>query len=301
MTRLTIGLPVYNGAATLARSLDNLLAQTFGDFVLIISDNGSTDATPEICAEYARRDPRVRYVRQQTNLVWNENFRFLLNQADTPYFMWVTHDDIWLPRFAEANIAQLEANPGAVCSVSQIIYFRPEGERALAPDTGPLTGTPSSRLGTFLKLIESCGRLYGVYRTEALKQSFPAGLSLFASDWLVVALTLLYGDHLRVDEVLLEREAQPTFHYLKGMGRIDRFTPSWRDRILPLRAFNAELRRRVPPAVWRDIRPALAYLNLRVESSVIEYEAPWIAGAIRPVRKLAANLLHKRWRVEAKT
>ncbi len=51
--RLTLGLPVYNGERYLAESLDALLAQTFTDFELIISDNGSTDRTGAI----ARRVP----------------------------------------------------------------------------------------------------------------------------------------------------------------------------------------------------------------------------------------------------
>ena len=61
---LTIGIPVYNGAATIRAALDSLLAQTFQNFVLIVSDNNSSDGTEEICREYEGRDPRVRYVRQ---------------------------------------------------------------------------------------------------------------------------------------------------------------------------------------------------------------------------------------------
>src|SRR6202000_834820 len=104
------------------------------------SDNASTDATADIVRDYARRDLRIRYMRQEKNLVWNEHFRAVLMAADTPYFMWATHDDIWFPRFAEANIALLDADPAAVCSVSQIVYFTPDGKRTLAGDPGALTG-----------------------------------------------------------------------------------------------------------------------------------------------------------------
>ena len=58
--RLQIGLPVFNGANFLTEAVDSLLAQTFRDFELLISDNGSTDATPAIAAHYARRrSPRA--------------------------------------------------------------------------------------------------------------------------------------------------------------------------------------------------------------------------------------------------
>jgi len=53
-------MPVYNGERYLKAALDSVLAQTFRDFELIISDNASTDATEEICREYAARDPRIR-------------------------------------------------------------------------------------------------------------------------------------------------------------------------------------------------------------------------------------------------
>ena len=58
--RLSIGLPVFNGQDYLASAIESILAQTYSDFELIISDNASTDNTPAICDEYARRDNRVR-------------------------------------------------------------------------------------------------------------------------------------------------------------------------------------------------------------------------------------------------
>jgi glycosyltransferase involved in cell wall biosynthesis len=65
---LTIGLPVYNGQNYLSESLDSLLAQTYPDLELIISDNASVDGTEAICRDYAARDGRIRYVRQQANI-----------------------------------------------------------------------------------------------------------------------------------------------------------------------------------------------------------------------------------------
>ena len=73
--RVSIGLPVYNGENYVTEAIGSLLAQTFTDFELIISDNGSTDSTPEICRDFAKRDSRVRYFRHEVNqgAAWNFN------------------------------------------------------------------------------------------------------------------------------------------------------------------------------------------------------------------------------------
>ena len=64
----SIGLPVYNGEQFLAQAIESVLAQTLGDFELVISDNASTDATEDICRRYAARDARVRYHRLGENV-----------------------------------------------------------------------------------------------------------------------------------------------------------------------------------------------------------------------------------------
>src|SRR5205807_9176893 len=65
---LSIGLPVYNGVAFLAQALDCLLTQTFSAYELIVSDNASTDGTAELCRQYAARDARIRYIRNDRNV-----------------------------------------------------------------------------------------------------------------------------------------------------------------------------------------------------------------------------------------
>ncbi len=65
--KVSIGLPVYNGEKYLAETLDGILTQTYQDFELIISDNASTDRTPEICRIYVQKDQRIRYHRNEKN------------------------------------------------------------------------------------------------------------------------------------------------------------------------------------------------------------------------------------------
>ena len=71
---VSIGLPVYNEAEHLAQALDSLLGQDYENIEVIISDNASTDGTPQICADYAGKDGRVRYHRNETNIGGINNF-----------------------------------------------------------------------------------------------------------------------------------------------------------------------------------------------------------------------------------
>jgi glycosyltransferase involved in cell wall biosynthesis len=297
MPQLTIGLPVYNGAKLLRRSIDSLLTQTYSDFELHLNDNASTDDTAAICQEYVGYDSRVHYFRNASTVRWNENFRIALQRAETPYFMWATHDDIWLPRFIEENLKALSTDTRAVCSVSKIEYFTPES-KVIAPDTAALVGTPGERIKTFLRSVHNCGRFYGVYRTDALKRSFPEDLRTYGTDWLVVILSLLAGDHLEVGEVLLKREDQRPDHYVRSLGRIDDFKPDWLDQLLPMRRFNEELHRRLPGPVWRQILPALMYVNLRQSTQMLEHRLPAIQHVTAPLRNVVANLFHRKWRAQ---
>ena len=64
---VSIGIPVYNGEKYLATAIESLLAQSYTDFEIIISDNASTDRTQQIAEEYVVRDLRIRYDRMASN------------------------------------------------------------------------------------------------------------------------------------------------------------------------------------------------------------------------------------------
>ena len=84
--KITVGIPTFNGSATLAATLDSIQAQSFGDFRVIVSDNASTDSTREICEEYCRADARFEYHRKEEGIGGIGNFNWVREQASTPYF-----------------------------------------------------------------------------------------------------------------------------------------------------------------------------------------------------------------------
>ena len=95
VARISIGMPVYNGSLFIREAIDSLLAQTYTNFELIISDNCSTDSTEAICRKYAARDKRIRYIRHVQNRGALANFAFVLDQAEGEFFMWAAADDRW--------------------------------------------------------------------------------------------------------------------------------------------------------------------------------------------------------------
>ncbi len=264
MKKLTIGMPVYNGAASIRRALDSLLAQTFNDFCIIISDNGSTDETQSICEAYAAADPRVTYIRQAKNLGPQMNFRFVLFEAHTPYFMWAAADDLWAPTFAERNIAALEDDLTLVMSQSKVLFTVNGLPNHMAFGTYKLdhedVGINAAR---FFENPSDNSRYYGVFRTEALKAVFP-GRPFFALDWLVSAATLRHGKHNELNETLMIRDSSDPASYARAVFSDHRFF-LW--RIFPLLFMTRWLitHRSVPltPAVLYRLYRANVYLHFR--------------------------------------
>jgi glycosyltransferase involved in cell wall biosynthesis len=111
-------MPVFNGEHYLPRSLKSLLNQTYGNFELIISDNASTDQTEEICNEIAKRDRRVRYIRNPVNIGSIPNFKLSLERAEGQYFMWAACDDFWEPSFVEKMVKMLDEHPSCIMAFS---------------------------------------------------------------------------------------------------------------------------------------------------------------------------------------
>ncbi len=126
--RVSIGLPVYNGETYLEESIESLLGQTYGDFELIISDNGSTDGTQDICVHYAKLDSRISYHRVEENLgcAWNYNRVFELSQSE--YFKWAADDDIHLPTFLEKAVEVMDHHPEVLWCFCRHSHIGPDGQ-----------------------------------------------------------------------------------------------------------------------------------------------------------------------------
>lgn len=89
---LSLIIPIYNASTYLAFSLESLLSQPFQDFELILVDDGSTDASPSICDEYAAKDERIRVLHEPHSGVANSR-QVGLEAAKGMYILYVDADD----------------------------------------------------------------------------------------------------------------------------------------------------------------------------------------------------------------
>ena len=222
--RVAIGLPVYNGENYLRPALESILAQTFTDWELILSDNGSKDGTEAICREFAARDPRVRYHREEANRGAAWNFNRVLRLCRSPLFRWAAHDDVCSPELLEKCVAALEARPKAVLAHPLTHIIGPKGEHLEDYATRLRTDSPDPavRFHDCISVDHACFPIFGVIRTDILRRAPEMG-AYAGSDRNLLAELCLYGPFAEVPEYLFHRRDHP--------GTSTRQFPSARERM----------------------------------------------------------------------
>jgi glycosyltransferase involved in cell wall biosynthesis len=107
--RLTIAIPTYNRAVLLQKSLASALAQTSADIQILVSDNGSTDGTAALLAQYD--DPRLRKIRHETTMPRAEHGAFLFSVIETEFVLCLSDDDWIEPEFAAEALRLCDEHP----------------------------------------------------------------------------------------------------------------------------------------------------------------------------------------------
>jgi len=203
---VSVGLPTYNGARYLSATLDSLLAQDLEDFELIISDNGSTDATEEICRHVAGRDARVRYERAAENQGAGWNYNHVLELAQGRLFKWAADDDLCQPTFL-SRCVELLKDERAVLAWPQTLLIDETGAALRPLDDGNLESRDSDpivRLDRLLRNRLEWHPVFGVIRTFALRQTRGIG-SFVSADVALLAELSLRGQFHQVPEPLFHR------------------------------------------------------------------------------------------------
>jgi glycosyltransferase involved in cell wall biosynthesis len=146
---VSVAVPVYNCIDFIDEAVQSILAQTFSDFELVISDNASTDGTWEALQRYAS-DPRVRLTRTAETIPGPDNFNRVINLAGGEFIKTVCADDVLYPENLEVLIKELRAHPSALLAVSSRDVIDAKGRivlrnRGLAGLSGEVSGTEAIR------------------------------------------------------------------------------------------------------------------------------------------------------------
>ncbi len=138
--RLSIGVPVYNGEDYIAEAITSHLEQDFGDFELVVSDNCSTDGTPDIVNDFVKADARVTYTSNDENIGSTANFNRLFRLTNGDLFRWAAADDRVEPGYLSKVISMMDADPQIVIGHADSMLIDPKSEPMLEMDQGFLGG-----------------------------------------------------------------------------------------------------------------------------------------------------------------
>lgn len=124
--RISVVMNVYNGERFVAEAIESVLAQTFTDFEFIIINDGSTDHTAEILADYASRDKRI-IIANQPNQGVSTSLNRALSLARAPLVAHIDGDDRALPHWLERQLDFLESHPEASVVASYALFIDSKG------------------------------------------------------------------------------------------------------------------------------------------------------------------------------
>lgn len=223
---VSIGMPVYNMAEYVGEAIESLLAQTYTNFELIISDNASTDATLKIIKSFERVDGRVRVLEQPSNLGAIANFEVVLDAAAGDRFMWAASDDVWSAGWLEAMVKAVVGYERAAFGVVEVTSSdggtipHPANHRRFRFEGGRTW----RRLKYFMEppVLGKANVIYGLYPTWLLRSSrfTPFAQAPFGAD-----MAYIYGLLSHVEIVSVPGPVLKKRHLETSEGELQRDVP----------------------------------------------------------------------------
>ncbi len=222
--RVSIGLPVHNGADFLWSSAQSLLTQDYYDLELVISDNASTDETESICRDLVTADNRVRYHRNAVNIGAARNYNRVFQLSRGKFFKWAAHDDECHRTMIRRCVDVLERAPDSVTMVyplAELIDEEGNTIRSVLDRIDLRDPRPHRRLAHLIRSLSMCDPVFGLYKSEYLKRTRRIG-GFFGADYVLLGELAMMGEIREVTEVLFRLRAHD--------GRSMKANPSNRSR-----------------------------------------------------------------------
>jgi len=286
---ISIGVPVFNGEKGLACALDSLLEQDYPNLEIIISDNASTDSTPDICRKYAQKDSRVKYCRSEENLGGAWNFNRVFELSSGKYFMWAAHDDQRKLSFVSACVEKMEQCPDAVlCQAHTALFIEGRKEMLGVVHLDSFEGA-TELVGRYRETLKHfpTTAIYGLYRTSAVRKT-QMFQKIIAADVVFIQELSLHGTFVQVPRVLFNyfgREKWNTvdqdYRAIYGKGK----KPWW---YLPFVTLFCNHWKRMARA------PIPFSTKLRLWRILVEHEIRQVA--LKVLIKVTGRFCPKRWK-----
>jgi len=171
MSKVTIGLMVYNEATYVRETIRSIQQQAFQDFELVVGDNASTDGSSEIIAELAEQDKRIVHIKRPHNVGALQNWNDIVMYAKGEYFVLAGGHDLWSENYLEKLVEGLDSNKNAVLAFCKTQWLDDKGNE-LPIATSILDTSGMSILGKYVSLMFANQHyMYGMTRVSAMRQT----------------------------------------------------------------------------------------------------------------------------------
>ena len=189
---VSIGLPVYNTENTILDCLNNIEKQSYKNFEVIISDNGSDDTTISILENYIKNKKNYKLFKHKNNrgIIWN--FNNVFKKSSGEFFCWFSHDDIRNERFIESCLIKLINDKKAVlCQGETSIILN---NKIISKNSLLSFKNKNNLYQRYNETLNSfpATAIYGLYRSEAIKKTRLLRNSI-AGDIIFINNLSLYG------------------------------------------------------------------------------------------------------------
>lgn len=237
--QLVIGIPLFNEKEYIHATLEAVACQTHKDFLVLIADNSSDDGSSEICLDFIKNDPRFKYHKHESNIGSIANFRYIYENTDSQYFMWLGAHDIIRDSYIKTQLKVFEADPTLALVYSRTTWIDEHGNITGESNGGDFVHNDNCGLTRYLKTLSGpwgeCTAANGVFRRSAL-----SGIKFFpflGPDHYILTRAQFFGRFFRTEApIYLRREfLSPRGDYLERItGTQTKISPSNSNSMLPL-------------------------------------------------------------------
>lgn len=135
--QVTVLMSTYNAEKYIAETIESILNQTYKDFELLISEDGSTDNTLNIIKQYSEKDARIKIFAHE-NMGIALSFNQAIKLIENEWIVRMDADDIMMPNRMERQVAFIQENPD-IAVASSFVYNIDENGKIIAKYESPLT------------------------------------------------------------------------------------------------------------------------------------------------------------------